>query len=60
MLISQALIHSYINHDELVTVNNALREYNEMKSEIKKSQNFCRTCYINMVNINRKMYEKIV
>ena len=36
VLISQALIHSYINHDELVTVNNALREYNEMKAEIKK------------------------
>ena len=37
VLISQALIHSYINHDELVTVNNALREYNEMKFRNKKS-----------------------
>lgn len=36
VLISQALIHSYINHDELVTVNNALREYNEMKFRNKK------------------------
>ena len=33
--ISMALIDSYINHDEFVSVNNALREYNEIEKEIK-------------------------
>ena len=35
VLISKALINSYISHDEFVSVNNGLREYNEMKKEIK-------------------------
>ena len=35
VLISKALIDSYIIHDETVSVNNVLREYNEMKNEIK-------------------------
>ena len=35
VLISKALIDSYISHDEFVSVNNVLREYNEMKNEIK-------------------------
>ena len=35
VLISKALIDSYISHDEFVLVNNMLREYNEKKSEIK-------------------------
>ena len=30
-LISTALIDSYISYDEFVSVNNVLREYNEMK-----------------------------
>ena len=33
--ISKALIDSYISHDEFVSVNNVLKEYNEMKKEIK-------------------------
>ena len=33
--ISEALIDSYISHDKFVSVNNMLREYNEMKEEIK-------------------------
>ena len=37
ILVSKALIDSYISHDEFVSVNNMLREYNEMKEEIKKS-----------------------
>ena len=28
ILISKALIDSYISHDQFVSVNNALREYN--------------------------------
>ena len=36
VLTSKALIDSYISHDKFVSVNNVLREYNEMKEEIKK------------------------
>ena len=41
VLISKALIDSYISHDEFVSVNNVLRKYYEMKEGIKKSWNFC-------------------
>ena len=37
VLISKILLESYISHDEFVLVNNVLKEYNEMKEEIKKS-----------------------
>ena len=36
VLISKALIDSYISHDEFVSVNNVLREYNEIKGRNKK------------------------
>ena len=36
VLISKALIDSYISHDEFVSVNNILREYNEIKGRNKK------------------------
>ena len=35
VLFSKTLIVSYISHDEFVSVNNVLIEYNEMKEEIK-------------------------
>ena len=35
VLISKALIAFYVNHDEFVSVNNMLRENNEMKKEFK-------------------------
>ena len=38
-LISKALIDFYINHDKFVTVNNVLREYNEINKEIKNLKN---------------------
>ena len=38
VLISKALINSYISHDEFVSINNVLREYYEMKEEIKNSE----------------------
>ena len=38
-LISKALLDSYLNHDEFVSINNVLREYNEMKEEIKNPEN---------------------
>ena len=38
VLISKALIISYINQDEFILVNNMLREYNEVKEEIKNPE----------------------
>ena len=38
VLISKALIDSYISHGEFVSVNNVLREYNEMKEEMKNPE----------------------
>ena len=35
VLISKALIDSNISHDKFVLMNNVLKEYNEMKDEIK-------------------------
>ena len=37
VLISKFLIDSYISHGEFVSVNNVLRECNDMKQEIKNS-----------------------
>ena len=39
VLISKVTIDSYINHGEVLSVNNLLREYNEMKEEIKNPKN---------------------
>ena len=36
VLISKALVDSYISQDEFAPVNNVLREYDEMEKEIKK------------------------
>ena len=33
VLISKTLIDSYVSHDEFISVNNVLREYNERKEE---------------------------
>ena len=35
VLISKALIDSVISHDEFVLINNLLKEYKEIKEEIK-------------------------
>ena len=35
VLISKVLIHSVISHDEFVLINNVLKEYNEMREEMK-------------------------
>ena len=39
VLTSKALTDSFINHDEIVTVNNVPREYNEMKKKNKNTEN---------------------
>ena len=38
-LFSEALIDSYVDHDDFVSVNNVLREYSEMKELIKNPKN---------------------
>ena len=53
VLISKILLESYISHDEFVLVNNVLKEYNEMKEEIKKSWNFRGTHYLSIVDISK-------
>ena len=35
VLISKALIDSVISHDKFVSINNVLKEYNEIKIEVK-------------------------
>ena len=39
VVISNVLIDLCISHDELISVNNVLRENNEIKEEIKNSVN---------------------
>ena len=39
VLISKSLIGTYISHDEFVSINNVLREYNETKEEMKNPEN---------------------
>ena len=43
VLISKALIDSYISHDEFFSVNNKLRKYNKIKEEIKNPQTYIKT-----------------
>ena len=38
VLTSKSLTDSYISHDEFVSVDNALREYDEMKEKIKNPE----------------------
>ena len=37
VLISKSSLDSYISHAEFVSINNVLREYYEMKEEIKNT-----------------------
>ena len=39
VLISKAIIELVFSHHEFVLINNALKEYEEMKEEIKNSNN---------------------
>ena len=58
VLIFKSLIDSYISQDEFVSINNSLREYNEIKSEKKKAWNFCGIYYIKKVDVSRKKYAR--
>ena len=37
--VSKALTNSYIYHDEFILLNNASKEYDDMKGKIKKNIN---------------------
>ena len=39
VLISKDLSYSFVSHDEFVSVNNVLREYNEIRKDIKNPEN---------------------
>ena len=39
IIISKALTDSYISHKEFVSINNVLKEYNDIKKGIKNSCN---------------------
>ena len=59
VLISKALIDSHMNHHELFSVNNELREHNEMKEEIEKYYICSRICYIKILEIIKLAVRKI-
>ena len=40
VLISVSLMDSHVSHDEFVSLNKVLREYNEIKREIINSETF--------------------
>ena len=58
--LSSLKITNCINHDEFVSVNNALKKIKE-EEETKKNQKFRKYCgiyCINMVDISKKTYER--
>ena len=55
VLISKALIDPYSSHDEFPSVNNVLKECNEMKKEIKNSQKFSKILSVGKTKQNRLM-----
>ena len=57
VLILKALIDSYINHEGLVSLNNVLRDYNEIREEIenKKSEILWNILYKNNENALRQL-----
>ena len=57
-LISKALVYLYIRHDESVSVNNSLREYNEMEEEIKHSETSVKHIYIKTMENYCVSYKK--
>ena len=50
-LVSKALIDLYISHDELVSANNVLREYNEIKEQQQQQKILYNISYKNSGNL---------
>ena len=56
-LISKTLIDLYISHDEFVSVNNILREYNGIKEEMETSvKTLYRYGWYHQKNVWKKWY----
>ena len=51
VLISKALIDSNISHDEFVLVSNVLKEYKNMKEEIKNLKNWINQNFVFLFNV---------
>ena len=58
--ISKALIDSYINHNERVSVNRMLREYAAMKVGIKDFENAVEYTVYYIVSVVRKILQTII
>ena len=50
-LVSKALMDLYISHDELVSANNVLREYNEIKEQQQQKKILYNISYKNNGNL---------
>ena len=59
VLISKALIGSHISHDKFVSVNNVLRECNEMKEEIKNTETSVEYVSGSGVSVNEQLAEEL-
>ena len=57
VLICKVLVDMYV-HDEFVSVNNELREYNDMKDKLKNPRNMWNTLYKNNGNVLCHLEEK--
>ena len=51
ILISKALIDLNISHDEFVLVSNVLKEYKNMKEEIKNLKNWINQNFVFLFNV---------
>ena len=66
VLISQALIDSNISHDEFVLINNALKEFYDIKEEIKNSNNklkfrlYIKQCYLTIWSVENTHKVKVL
>ena len=58
VLIHKVLTESCIYHDEFISINNVLRGYNEMKEEIKNSENDVEYTIYNDGNVLCQFLEK--
>ena len=58
VLISKALIDLHVSHDQCNSVNNVIREYNEMKEKLKNPENTENILYENNGNIFCQLQEK--
>ena len=48
VLVSKALIDLYVIYDEFLLINNALKQYDDMKEKIKNANNIKRIIVLNV------------